>query len=72
MFVYNKQKSRIDNAETSRNKYDLILTREKYSRNFIIKNNEYKIQNILNPYFWEITSENQKKNKNRSIIRTSW
>ena len=42
----------------------MILTREKYSRNFIIKNNEYKIQNILNPYFWEITSENQ-KNKNQ-------
>ena len=38
MFVYNKQKSRIDNAETSRNKYEKNKKNKNYESKFRIGN----------------------------------
>ena len=41
MFVYNKQKSIIDNAETSRNKYEGNITSKNWSK--------YRIEKTQNP-----------------------
>ena len=58
MFVYNKQKSRIDNAETSRSKYEENITSKNESK--------YRIEKH------RIQSYNQSRKSKRDEVNSIW
>ena len=69
MFVYNKQKSIIDNAETSRNKYEGNITSKNWSK-YRIENTESQIIiRVENRKRDEVNSKSKSdKYKTRKII----